>query len=45
MPLDVTWFEMKDLKRRSLNRASWVPLCAYDGSIEKGRYGFLGYEN
>lgn len=41
---DVKWFEMRDLKRRSLTRASWIPLCAYDDSRKKGRFGYLGYE-
>lgn len=45
MPCDVKWFEMRDLKKRSLTRASWIPLCAYDDSRKKGRYGLLGYEN
>jgi hypothetical protein len=45
MSLDVKWFEMTDLKRRSLTRASWIPLCAYDHSRKKERYGYLGYED
>ncbi len=44
MSCDVKWFEMGDLKKRSLKRVSWIPLCANDDSATNGRYGYLGYK-
>lgn len=44
MAHDQKWFEMVDLKKRSLTRASWVPLRACDDSRKRGKYGYLGYE-
>lgn len=44
MLIDNKWFEMSDLKQRSLLKSSWIPLCAYDYLREKGNYGYVGYE-
>lgn len=41
---NIKWFEMADLKRRSLMRASWIPLIAYDDSRRNGKPGYLGYK-
>ncbi len=41
--MDQTWFEMRDIRRRTLERAVWVPLRAMKQQIETGRYGHLGY--
>jgi len=43
--MNVEWFEMTDLKRRSLNRAVWVPLCASDYLISTGISGYVGYQS
>ncbi len=44
MAHDQKWFEMVDFKKRSLTRASWVPLRACDDSRTRGKYGCVGYE-
>ncbi len=41
---NVKWFEMADLKKRSLSRASWIPLLAYDDSRRNGEPGYIGYK-
>lgn len=38
------WFEMVDLKRRDIQRDSWVPLCRYQTTSNEIPYGKLGHE-
>ena len=44
MAIERKWFEMKDVKGRSLTKAVWIPLCAYDASSKVGDYGHIGYK-
>ncbi|MBZ0220388.1 MAG: hypothetical protein K8I01_08160 [Candidatus Methylomirabilis sp.] len=44
MAIDINWFLMTDIKKRSLIKASWTPLCAYDEHTINGEPGHIGYE-
>lgn len=37
------WFEMKDIRKRWLANAVWIPLRASHKIEEVGRYGYVGY--
>ena len=37
------WFEMRDIRRRKLDNAVWIPLRAAHRIQAVGKYGFLGY--
>lgn len=40
---DRTWFEMRDIRRRRLADAVWIPLRASDEIEEVGEHGFEGH--
>lgn len=39
------WFEMSDIKRRTFERAVWIPLRAVNEIEEIGRFGYVGYKS
>lgn len=39
------WFEMPEIRRRTLASSVWIPLRATNRIIESGRYGYLGYKS
>ncbi len=41
--MDKIWFEMKELERRNLNKASWIPLYGFQFIEKIGQQGFEGY--
>lgn len=43
--MEQSWFEMRDIRRRHLNAAVWIPLRAVDKIQEIGKYGELGYQS
>lgn len=44
MPLDQSWFEMPEIRRRWFERAVWIPLRAKHKIHNAGRYGHLGHK-
>ncbi|NSZ66424.1 hypothetical protein G6L16_026000 (plasmid) [Agrobacterium tumefaciens] len=42
--MDKTWFEMKDVRKRRLSEAVWVPLRASNPIQRQGSYGHIGYK-
>jgi hypothetical protein len=40
---DADWFEFRDVRKRSITRAAWVPLCCYDATAKRGRFPEVGY--
>ncbi len=42
--MDKTWFEMKEIRKRHLSDAVWVPLRVSESLIDEGTYGFVGYK-
>lgn len=43
-PLDTTWYEMREIRRRSLDKSEWIPLRVTQPLIESGTPGRLGYQ-
>jgi hypothetical protein len=43
--MDHQWFEMKDVRRRRLNTAVWIPLRSSENVLKVGDIGQLGYQN
>ena len=41
--MDQGWFEMKDLRRRNLAAAAWIPLRAARAFESVGQFGFIGF--
>src|SRR5487761_581196 len=41
--MDRNWFEIADVRRRSLNSAVWVPLRSSQKLRATGRHGYSGY--
>ena len=37
------WFEMKEIRKRRVSDAVWIPLRAVETVIEEGAYGYPGY--
>jgi hypothetical protein len=40
---DHVWFEMRDIRKRWLSKAVWIPLRAYESSLT-GKAGHVGFE-
>lgn len=38
------WFEMVDLKRKDIQRDSWVPLCREEATVNDVQYGYVGHQ-
>ena len=43
--MDQGWFEMKDIRRRNLAAAVWIPLRAARAFERVGKYGFVGFRD
>lgn len=43
MNINQSWFEMLDIRKKSLDNSIWIPLRT-EKVIRKGRSGFLGYQ-
>lgn len=43
--MEQNWFEMRDLRRRKLASAVWIPLRAIDNIEDTGKSGHLGYRS
>ena len=41
--MDQEWFEMKDIRRRNLAAATWIPLRAARAVERVGKFGFVGF--
>ena len=41
--MDQEWFEMKDIRRRNLAAAAWIPLRAARAFERVGQFGFVGF--
>ena len=41
--MDQEWFEMKDIRRRDLAAAAWIPLRASRALERVGQFGFIGF--
>ena len=39
------WFEMRDVRRRSTDRAVWIVLRAHDDIADCGEFGHAGYHS
>jgi hypothetical protein len=39
------WFEMKEIRRRRIADAVWIPLRAIETIIKEGEYGYPGYRH
>src|ERR1700723_202936 len=37
------WFEFKDIRRRRLSDAVWIPLLVSEYLLEQGEWGYVGY--
>jgi hypothetical protein len=44
-PVDKTWFEMKDIRKRRLADAVWIPLRISDHLTREGKWGYVGYKD
>ena len=44
-PVGKTWFEMKDIRKRRLADAVWIPLRVSDHLIREGKWGYVGYKD
>lgn len=42
--MNLEWYHMNDLKKKSFNRTTWVPLWSYTYNSKKKSYGLVGYE-
>jgi hypothetical protein len=41
--MEKTWFEFKEIRKRRLGDAVWIPLCQSEYLLEKGEWGYVGY--
>lgn len=41
--VDQKWFEMEDIRSRTLARRSWIPICSYTTVKKDGEFGKEGY--
>lgn len=39
-----SWFELKDIRKRNISDAVWIPLHASQTFCKEGRYGYLNYK-
>jgi hypothetical protein len=42
--MDLSWFQMADVRRKSLDNAVWIPLRSIDKVASSGQAGTLGFE-
>lgn len=42
--MDKTWFEMKEIRKRRMSNAVWLPLRVSDRMTHEGTYGYVGYK-
>jgi len=42
--MDQNWFEMPEIRRRTFERATWIPVMAVGVGEKQGRYGYLGFQ-
>lgn len=42
-PREKAWFEMTDIRRRSITKSVWIPIRASNKLLSQGRYGYEGY--
>jgi hypothetical protein len=42
-PMKADWFEMKEIRKRRLADAVWIPLRVEEPLIAEGKYGYPGY--
>ncbi len=43
--MDKTWFEMKDIRKRRISDAVWIPLRVSERITHEGSYGYVGYKD
>jgi hypothetical protein len=43
--MEADWFEMKDIRRRRIADAVWIPLRSVETITKVGKYGYLGYRH
>ena len=41
--LEKSWFEFKEIRKRGLGDAVWVPLWVSEYLLEQGKFGYVGY--
>jgi hypothetical protein len=41
--MEKSWFEMKDYRKRDLNKNAWIPLRASQTLIKEGKCGYDTY--
>jgi hypothetical protein len=42
--MNLEWYDMRDLKRRSFNNSTWIPLWSYTYNVKCGQYGQVGFK-